>query len=988
MRGFFDQAFSLEMTTDTPGANIFYTLDGSVPCDLTGRFSAAARPYTSPIPITTTTCVRAVAYLSGWVPSRIETHTYIFPEDVRHQATNPTTGAQVVPAGYPASWGSASGDYQVDPDVVDDTGKDKFGGLYAATFTDDLQSGPTVCVVMARDDWFGPTGIYINQAQDGTERACSLEWIEPNGAPGFQVNCAIGMQGGAKHDGGGTSLQRWKVFKLSMRPRFKKALDNGQLTDGPSRLDYPVFPDSPVKSFDTFVLDEVMTNAWNHNSQHMYSSYFQDQYVSDLHNAMGGYSPHGRFAHLYINGLYWGMYYVHERPDDAWAAEVFGGTKEEYDCLKHSTGRVVNNGLGGTAVANFNAMVAAASAVAADPTNAAKYDALRKQLDVDNFITDLLAHWFALNWDWPEKNWYATHRSPEGPWRFHVWDAEHSLEYWNSGQNVLGLSVSSIHDKLKANADYRMRFADLVHRFFFNGGAMTYASTARLHAARMAELHHLIVGESARWGDTRSSFPHTRQDWLDYHSHVLSDWIKPRSEQVVLNWLKTAGLYPSVGAPVFNVNNTVQHGGHVKSTDRLTMTLPQGTTGKIYYSLDGTDPRVPSAGSTPSAPEITLVAGNAAKRVLVPTAAINDAWKGGAVFDDSGWTAVTASPGGVGFDTNPTGGGDYRPYVSLDLDSSMRSKNGSCYIRIPFTVDAADVASLGSLTLKMLYDDGFVAYLNGVELHRATFTGTPAWNSMASTSHAGLTLTTFDVSGLLGEIRAGSNILAIQGMNSSKASDDLLILAELVTTKATSPGTSNLPPGVLEYKGALTLSRSATLKARTQSGSTWSALNEAVYGVGPVAAGLRISEIMYHPADPNTEFIELTNVAPEAVNLSLVRFAKGIDFTFGDVVLQPGAAVVIAKDRDVFTAKYGQGPIVAGIYTGSLDNAGERIRLEDAAGTLIADFEYKDGWYKTTDGQGYSLVVKTPETADPGALSDKASWRASSAIGGSPGLAE
>ena len=215
----------------------------------------------------------------------------------------------------------------------------------------------------------------------------------------------------------------------------------------------------------------MLTNAWNHSGQHMYASYFQDQYVSDLHNAMGGYSPHGLYAHLYINGLYWGMYYVHERPDDAWAAEIFGGQKEEYDCIKHSTARVVNDGIGGSgAVANFNAMVNAANAVAADPTNADKYDALCRMLDVDNFITDLLAHWFALNWDWPEKNWYATHRSPDGLWRFHTWDAEHSLEYWNTDQNVLGLSVSGIHDKLKANAEYRMRFADLVHRAFFNGG--------------------------------------------------------------------------------------------------------------------------------------------------------------------------------------------------------------------------------------------------------------------------------------------------------------------------------------------------------------------------------------------------------------------------------------------------------------------------------------------------------------------------------------
>ena len=120
--------------------------------------------------------------------------------------------------------------------------------------------------------------------------------------------------------------------------------------------------------------------------------------------------------------------------------------------LKHSTARTVNDGLGGKAANNFNAMVAAAGAVAADPGNMAKYDALCRMLDIDNFIADLLAHWYATNWDWPEKNWYATHRSPDGLWRFHTWDAEHSMEFWNTGQNVLGLSVNGIHDRLKTNA--------------------------------------------------------------------------------------------------------------------------------------------------------------------------------------------------------------------------------------------------------------------------------------------------------------------------------------------------------------------------------------------------------------------------------------------------------------------------------------------------------------------------------------------------------
>nr|MBP8305395.1 hypothetical protein [Phycisphaerae bacterium] len=52
---------------------------------------------------------------------------------------------------------------------------------------------------------------------------------------------------------------------------------------------------------------------------------------------------------------------------------------------------------------------------------------------------------------------------------------------------------------------------------------------------------------------------------------------------------------------------------------------------------------------------------------------------------------------------------------------------------------------------------------------------------------------------------------------------------------------------------------------------------------------------------------------------------------------------------------------------------------------VILDFEDKDGWYKSTDGRGHSLVVREPGSVDPGLLGDKDSWLASPGIGGSPG---
>jgi hypothetical protein len=148
---------------------------------------------------------------------------------------------------------------------------------------------------------------------------------------------------------------------------------------------------------------------------------------------------------------------------------------------------------------------------------------------------------------------------------------------------------------------------------------------------------------------------------------------------------------------------------------------------------------------------------------------------------------------------------------------------------------------------------------------------------------------------------------------------------------------------------------------------------------------------MYHPDDtgnpddPNTEYIELTNIGTETINLKLVQFTNGIDFTFSSYELAPGGCCLVVKDSIAFETKYGPDLPVAGQYTGSLANDGERIELVDAIGETIQNFKYEDNWYDETDGYGCSLISVNPALADSEQWSQKNAWRASAYIGGSPG---
>ncbi len=190
---------------------------------------------------------------------------------------------------------------------------------------------------------------------------------------------------------------------------------------------------------------------------------------------------------------------------------------------------------------------------------------------------------------------------------------------------------------------------------------------------------------------------------------------------------------------------------------------------------------------------------------------------------------------------------------------------------------------------------------------------------------------------------------------------------------------------------SMVLNQSTHVKARVFDDPIWSALNEVTFAVGPVADNLRITEIMYHPLDtndtndPNTEYIEVKNLGPETINLNLVRFTNGIDFTFPLLTLTSGEYMLVVKDLNAFEAKYGTGFNIAGEYYGSLRNSGERIELEDPIGQTIHNFRYSDSWRDNTDGDGYSLTIIDPTNSDPNSWDEKDSWRPSVYVNGSPG---
>ncbi|HXJ61444.1 MAG TPA: CotH kinase family protein [Verrucomicrobiae bacterium] len=972
-RGFYSAPMQVAITGATEGAVIRCTTNGAAP-SLTNGFA-----YAGPIPIQRTTTLRAAAFRSGWRSSQVITHTYLYLSDIVNQNQSNT-----VAAGFPAIWDTQPADYGLDSRVVGPN--DNFGGKYRNSLSNDLLSLPTMSIVMDVHDMFGSAGIYSypNNRGDAWERAGSLELIYPSGQAGFQANAGFRIQGGA-----------FRRFDLTLKKSFRVIFREEY---GSGRLHYPLFGPNAAEEFNNFVLRANSNDAWPYYGGS--ATYLRDAFAVESARALGMVASHGSFVHLYINGRYWGLYNPIERPDAVFSASYHGGDEDNWDAINQDSAPDGNydawNRLMATMTPDWadNAVYQRVQGNNPDGTRNPAYEVL---LDVPNMIDYMILNFYIGNGDWPGRNyWVGRDRTGSEGFQFYPWDSEASL-FGGTDNTGVNSAVARPYAAARANVEFRMQFADRVYRHFFNGGAFSVnpaapawnpsAPTNNLPAARFAALAEQvrrgIVGESARWGDQLRAAPYTRDEhWQTAVNDLLANYFPARSA-AVLEIFRNAGLYPRVDPPLFN-----HPGGLVNPGFSLVMSAPQGT---IYYTTNGTDPRTPV--EIEELNRSTPVTSNTLRKVLVPSAAnggsnLGTLWRTNG-FNDTTWTS---GQGGIGYDTAP----DYLPFIGIDVDATMRNLNGSAFIRIPFQV--ASTNQLNYMVLRMRFDDGFTAFLNGQPIADANAPTSLSWNSFATAGNsdaAAVQFRDFDVSAFVGALRPGENILAIQGLNVSLASSDFLIDAQLVVAQRRIVGGL---PTALVYTGPIPLSARTLFKARVLNGTEWSALQEVSF-ILP-APELVISELHYHPSKPSAaeilagftdenafEFVELFNPGTGTFALQGVHFVQGIQFDFSTSAitqLAPGAYVLVVRNRAAFEHRYGVGLPIAGEYTGHLSNAGDHVAIADAAGNIIFEITYGTAtpWPAEADGGGPSLELQNLS----GDRTAPDHWRASTVSGGSPGL--
>ncbi len=259
---------------------------------------------------------------------------------------------------------------------------------------------------------FGTRGIYTNPDSHGLAWRCptSVELINPDGTEGFQIDSGIRIQGGAFR---GFGLTKKKSFRLLFKTTY-----------GPGKLNYPLFGADATDQFDTLTLRMESNDGWQWDGAGGQPQYARDEFLRRTQLAMGQPASHGKNVHLYINGMYWGMYNMVERPDESFGEAYFGSYGYDWD--GQNSGTAINadgdSYRARRSIDSWRTLTSLTDDIRTADTEEAKTAAymtaqglnpdgsdnpeLEKYLDPVNYADYLIANYYGGNADWPFKNYY------------------------------------------------------------------------------------------------------------------------------------------------------------------------------------------------------------------------------------------------------------------------------------------------------------------------------------------------------------------------------------------------------------------------------------------------------------------------------------------------------------------------------------------------------------------------------------------------------
>jgi len=376
--GFYNEAFTLELSKMSDDTKIYYTTDGSIPDE-------ESLEYAGPMDITSRTgeentisdintgpfwvppeedvfkvnVIRAIVISDGCPSSNLITNTYLVDENIYNRYHFPVIS--------------------ISTDRSSLFGKNK--GIYVPG------------KLQTYDDSYS-TGNYFESGSDW-ERQVHLEFFNTEGSLEFEQDAGVRI-----HGRGSRKLAQ-KTLKVYNRDKYGKEV-----------LDYQLFPEKELSAYKTYLIRATLGDRSG--------TYFKDELchklIKDLNMDIQAHQP----SIVFINGEYWGIHNLRERQDKYYIGNNNQIDPENLDVIALSYNR--EEVVEGDSIDYHNMIDFIADNDINDPE---VYERVKSWMDIDNYIDYYISQLYFANFDWPESNIkYWRSRDENGRWRWLFYDCD------------------------------------------------------------------------------------------------------------------------------------------------------------------------------------------------------------------------------------------------------------------------------------------------------------------------------------------------------------------------------------------------------------------------------------------------------------------------------------------------------------------------------------------------------------------------------------
>ena len=410
--GIYDNAVTVAITAGE-GETIRYTTDCTTP-------NASSEVYSGELSISKNSVIRAAAFRDGYLSGDVATATYLFRSDGVNHAL-PVVTLVTDPDNL---WNSKTGIYatgdQFDPD--------------AASYADTLQSATYYQAKFATEE----------QVDTIWEKPAAFSLFDDNGKQVFTQNVGIRIAGSF---GRGRAQ---KGFNVIARKEY-----------GKGSMEYPFFENRPYKEYKAVVLRA--------GAQDQNRSKIRDELASgllegtDINILYQAYRP----TVLYLNGEYWGVYFMKEKRNRFFVAQ--------HENTENNVDLAIGKGFKQRSYGDNSDWVSLYEyATSHDLSSAEAYAYVSERMDVDSFRDYMIAEIYNGNTDTYNFQYY---RLKGGKWKFIFYDfcwgfqsPGHETLAFRMGKTPSDVCSAKLFAAMLQNKGWRdsfcRRFAELLNTAF------------------------------------------------------------------------------------------------------------------------------------------------------------------------------------------------------------------------------------------------------------------------------------------------------------------------------------------------------------------------------------------------------------------------------------------------------------------------------------------------------------------------------------------